>query len=348
MSPPWRIAVVGAGLIGRRHVALARSFGWLAAIVDPNEATAELAEQTGAAWYSGLDGLLNDARLDGVILATPNRLHAGQALACIGHGLPVLIEKPITDTVENAAAVVAAASTAGVPVLVGHHRRHNPLIGVARHAINDGRIGRPTIVNAQFWLYKPDAYFRESWRSQQGAGPVFINLIHDIDLLRHLVGEIVEVDAWQSNAVRGFDVEDTAAILLRFANGALGTVTVSDTVVAPWSWEFASGENPAYPHTDVPSIAIGGTHGSLSVPDLRLWSHPGERSWWNPIESERLRFEPADPLLRQMAHFGEVIGGRANPLVPADEGLATLACVEAIKRSAETGESRTVLTRSVS
>ena len=73
-----------------------------------------------------------------------------------------------------------------------------------------------------------------------------MNLIHDMDLLRHLCGEVTSVQAFESNAARGIR-EDSAVILLRFANGALGTVTVSDTIVAPWSWELTTGgENPAY------------------------------------------------------------------------------------------------------
>ena len=91
-------------------------------------------------------------------------------------------------------------------------------------------------MNAQFWLYKPEDYFDVEWRRKPGAGPVFINLIHDLDLLRHFCGEVVRVQAMESRRARGFEVEDTAALLMEVANGALGAVTVSDTVVAPWSW----------------------------------------------------------------------------------------------------------------
>ena len=118
---------------------------------------------------------------------------------------------------------------------------------------------------------------------------------------------------------------------------ALGTVSVSDAVVAPWSWELTSGENPAYPHQDQFCYQIGGTHASLSIPQLELWSNPGRRSWWEPLIRERIAFGPADPLEAQIHHFCEVIRGKAAPFVPAREGLETLKVVEAVKQSARSG-----------
>ncbi|MEM8916505.1 MAG: Gfo/Idh/MocA family oxidoreductase, partial [Pseudomonadota bacterium] len=185
-----------------------------------------------------------------------------------------------------------------------------------------------------FWLYKPDSYFEADWRRHEGAGPIFINLTHDIDLIRHLCGEIRCVEARQSSAARGYDIEDTAVLLLEFENGALGTVTVSDATVAPWSWEFSSGENPAYPKTEVPAYQIGGTRGALSIPDLRLWSQPEERSWWAPIDSEELACEPRDPFEVQLGHFEDVIIGKVKPSVTGADGLRSLAVVEAIKKAA--------------
>lgn len=106
-----------------------------------------------------------------------------------------------------------------------------------------------TAIQGTCWLYKPDAYFDVTWRSQPGRGPVFLNLIYDVDTMLHLFGNASSVQATTSNQVRGSAVEDTAAILLRFVNGVLGTLTVSDTTVSPWSWETTSRKNPAYPAT---------------------------------------------------------------------------------------------------
>ena len=94
-----------------------------------------------------------------------------------------------------------------------------------------------------------------------------------MNLLRYLCGEVEAVQAFQSNAVRNYPVDETTVVIVKFASGALGTMNITDTVVAPWSWEHTTGENPDYPHTDQICYQIGGTHGSLSVPRLELWTN---------------------------------------------------------------------------
>jgi predicted dehydrogenase len=135
----------------------------------------------------------------------------------------------------------------------------------AREIVQDGRIGRLTAVTALWLLHKPTDYFQVAWRRETGGGPILINLIHDLDDLRFICGEIASVQAITSNGARGFAVEDTAAITLAFVNGALGTVTLSDAVAAPWSWEITSGEAPNYPQRPENCYLFAGTEGSLAV-----------------------------------------------------------------------------------
>ncbi len=343
MSAAPSIAVFGAGLIGRRHVEQALAQARLAAIVDPSEAARDLARNHGISYFTTPDACLAEMRPDGVVIATPNHLHAEHALLCLAESIPVLIEKPAADTLENAARIEDATASTGVPVLVGHHRRHNPIVARAREVISAGHLGDIVAVQGQFWLYKPDDYFEASWRKTPGAGPLMINFIHDVDLLRSLCGDIVEVQAMRSNAQRGSPVEDTAAILMRFANGALGTFSLSDTIAAPWSWEMTSGENPIYPHRPGTCYMIGGTEAALSIPDLQLWSHTGARSWWNPIESETLVVNHLDAFAAQFTHFIDVIKG-AEPLVSAREGRKSLAAVQMVLEAALTGSGGALVT----
>lgn len=334
---PDQIAVVGAGLIGKRHVeAIQRSDSAdIACIVDPDRTASDFAAEHRTKWFSSISGMLAAGAPDGVIIATPNQMHVEHGLDCVAAGLPMLIEKPIADEAPSADRLVMEAETAGIPILVGHHRRHNPIIRAAKQRIDSGAIGDIVAAQAACWLYKPDNYFDVAWRTQPGAGPVFINLIHDIDLLRHLIGEVHSVQAFASSRTRRHEVEDTAAIILKFTNGALATVTVSDTIVAPWSWELTAAENPAYPATGQTCYVIGGTDGSIEIPTGRVWSQAGEKSWWQPIDQAAYDVEDQDPLDLQISHFCDVIAGRAEPLVSGREGLKSLQVIEAIVQSAE-------------
>ncbi len=334
-----RLAVQGVGLIGRRHAEhiAACPQAVLHALVDPSPAAAAVAAEFGVPHYPGFEDMCAAGRPDGVVIATPNQLHVAHGLDCVRAGIAALVEKPIADDIAGATVLVETAERAGVPLLVGHHRRYNPMIQHAKAMLDAGRIGRLVAVHGFFWLMKPDDYFNAPWRRAPGAGPVLLNLIHDIDLLRYLCGEITSVQAMAANAVRGFAVEDTAAILLRFANGALGTVTVSDTVVAPWSWEQTTGENPIYPHTDQACYHLAGTHGALAVPKLDLWRNPVARGWWEAFEVERATVPPADPLQRQIAHFCAVIRGDETPLVSGREGLRSLRVIAAVQDASRSG-----------
>lgn len=347
-----QIALVGAGLVGRRHASLVKSIRGceLDCVVDPSAAARDFASSLGVPHFESLDALVSSRRPDGVIIATPNHLHVEQGLRCIEAGIPVLIEKPVADRLDQGLALLEAADRADAKILVGHHRRYSAIIAKAIEAIEQGAVGRITAVSVTELLYKPDDYFAgaNAWRTRPGGGPALINLIHDIGNLRALVGEIVELHALASSAVRGHEVEDTAAVSLRFANGALGTIILSDTAVSDRSWEHTSGEDRdnfdrAYVD-DVDCYLIAGTEGSLGIPTLQLrrFGEGVDHSWLNPLDRSCMPVEAADPLVAQIGHFCDVIRGEAEPLVSLRDGLANLAVIEAIHQSARTGERVTV------
>ena len=340
MGRELRIAVVGAGLIGQAHIKRIREepAAMLAAIVDPSSQARELADALQTEWFAEIEPMLRSVKPVGVVIATPNQLHVAGGLAAVEARVPALLEKPVADDVESASRLVAAAEKAGVPILVGHHRRHSPLIRKAKEIVASGRLGRITVVNGLCWFLKPAEYFDVPWRREPGGGVVLINLVHVIDDLRNLCGDIVAVQAVASNAARGFPVEDTAAILLNFRNGALGALTISDSAAAPWSWELTSGENKAYPHTDQFCYMVAGTEGSLTIPRLDIWRHAAGANWWAPIQCERQFAPEQDPLTLQMRHFCDVIRGEAEPLIDAREGTRTLETTLAVKKAAASGE----------
>lgn len=339
MAKRLRIAVAGAGAIGRRHIELVAQHAdcELAAIVDPAPGAADVARQFGVALYGSLADLFARERPDGVIVATPNNLHVEHGLACVAAGVAALIEKPIADSVDAAQRLCEAAERAGVKLLTGHHRQHSAIMTKAVEIVRSGRLGRLVAIVGTALFCKPDSYFDSApWRRQPGGGPILINMIHEIGNLRALCGEIVEVQAFGSNAVRGFPVEDTAAVNLRFTNGALGTFMLSDAAASARSWEQTSHEDKIYPaYPDEDCYVVAGTHGSLEIPTMRLrtYADGAERSWHRPFESETLALERADPLLRQLDNFCAVIRGEAEPVVTARDGLQNLRVIEAIRRA---------------
>ena len=338
-----RIAVAGAGYIGRAHIDALRASRTcsLAAIVDPSPAATKGAVEAGVPLFASIDELIRKARPDGIVLATPNQLHVAQALQCMEVELATFVEKPIAATVAEGEKLVRAVGRKNVRVLIGHHRAHSPIMAKAKEVVSSGALGRIVAVMGSAVFLKPDHYFDDGpWRRQPGGGPILINMIHEVHNLRMLCGEIVAVQAIASRAVRNFPVEDTVAINLQFANGALGSFMLSDTAACARSWEQTSQENKAYPtHEDEDCYVIAGTNGSLSVPTMRLktYARPEERSWSKPFQVGRVKLTREDPIRLQMEHFGAVVRGEVEPLVSARDGLANLRITEAITEAARTG-----------
>ncbi|AVD90298.1 Gfo/Idh/MocA family protein [Pseudomonas sp. SWI44] len=341
MNAPLRIALIGAGIMGRQHYQHLRNVpqAQLCAVADPGPQAEAFATECGVAWFADHRQMLEQTKPEAVIIANPNNQHVATALACVEAGVPVLVEKPVGVHLDEVRALVAASQRHGVPVLVGHHRRHNPLIARARQVIQDGRLGRLINVTALWQLQKPDSYFETPWRREPGAGFLLTNLIHDLDLLRYLCGEVVQVQAFTRNDVRGFANEDSAAVLLQFANGALGSLTGSDAVAAPWSWELGSGESPVYPRqADQPCYLLAGTEGALSIPQLKRWHYAETGSGWHtPLLQSEEAIPPGEALTLQLQHFIRVARGQEAPLIDAADGGRTLALIEAIRQAAESG-----------
>lgn len=341
MQEDVHLVVAGAGLVGKRHVeAIDHTKGTiLSGIVELSEEGVVYASSLGVPCFNSLNEMFQNLSPDGIILATPTPLHVEQGLVCIENGCPVLIEKPLGASASDAEVLVETADARGVPLLVGHHRRHNPLVRKAKEIIENGDIGEIRAVHSNCWFFKPDDYFETApWRKLIGAGPISVNLVHDVDLIRYLCGEVVSVQAQSAPSSRGYENEDVAAAVLRFDNGVIGTITVSDSIVSPWSWELTAHEHPVYPKTAENAYMIGGSRGSLSVPDLKVWTHKDSPDWWSPISSTTSPWQTSDPLLNQILHFSNVIRGQEPPLVSGREGLKSLRVVEAIQLAAESGE----------
>ncbi len=163
------------------------------------------------------------------------------------------------------------ADDAGIHVLVGHHRRHNPLIQEVCSIVHSGELGQLVAVSALWALFKLAAYYRVDWRCQRPAGgPVLINLIHDLDSLRFICGEICQVYAQSGSIARRLEVEDSLSISLLFEGGAVGSVLASDATPSPWSYEATTDENQYYFHASENCYHFLDTLGSFAFPRMEL------------------------------------------------------------------------------
>lgn len=337
------LVVVGPGLMGRKHIELIQNNprSELAGIVTPERAVFnDIGERLNVPLFHDLETCLDNLAPSGVIISSPNEFHYDQARLCVDRDVPALVEKPITSTYEDAARLADLVARRNAKLIVGHHRAHSPLMSTAKTLIEEGRLGRLVAIQGSAIFHKPPEYFEAGpWRREIGGGPILINLIHEIGIMRTLCGEISAVQAIASNAIRGFPVEDTVAINLQFRSGALGTFVLSDTGASPRSWEQTSRENPVYPtYPDEDCYSITGTQGSLDFPTMRLKSHPASEtpSWHRPFVEEVIPVVRADPLERQLDNFIDVILGRGEPVVTAFDGAQNLKVADAIRRSAET------------
>ena len=330
------LVLIGTGLIGREHARLILSHPEteLVAICDPSSESQRLAASLGVPHYAEWDAMLDQVKPDGAIIALPNQLHEPVALSCISRNIACLIEKPIAETLPAAWRITLAAEQSGTPVLVGHQRRHSPDIRAAKQTIEAGDLGPLVAVNGMTLFDKPNDYFNAEWRTKAGGGVLLINLIHDIDVLRYLVGEIDSIRAFTSSASRGFEVEDTASLAIKFENGTLGTFIISDSAVSPWAWEYTSGQALYHPTQPGACLFLAGRKAALSVSDMYMWRHAHEHEHWqHPLVREHRAPERSLTYVNQLDHFIQVIHRKVAPLISARDGMSTLAATLAVSRA---------------
>ncbi len=244
------IGLVGSGFMGRAHALAFRSAGFvydlplrprLELLADHDDETASAA--AGRLGFARATGdwrtLVDDARVELVAIAAPNALHGPVALAALAAGKPVYCEKPLANTADQARVMADAADASGLVTAVGFNYVHNPMISLAREIVQGGEIGELTGfrgLHAEGFMVGPAPF---NWRCAEGGGALADLGSHVISLARHLAGDIAAVCgrldtvhrhrpvAAGSAEMREVSVDDQANVLVRFANGATGTLAAS-------------------------------------------------------------------------------------------------------------------------
>jgi predicted dehydrogenase len=227
-----RVLVVGLGSIGRRHLSNARRLLPEAHITVWRHARPPAAERAPAEAdriVHSLEEALS-MRPDIAILAVPAPFHIRTAAPLASAGIHLLIEKPLSDTLDGVDGLLDVATRQGIVLMVGYHLRFSPSLKCLRSAIAEGTIGKVLSLHAEVGQYLPDWRPGTDYRSGVSArrelgGGVILELSHELDYMRWLGGEIrsIHADTGQLGGL-DIDVEDVAEIVLRFTDGAIGSV----------------------------------------------------------------------------------------------------------------------------
>lgn len=328
-----RLLVVGGGLIGIRHIEAVKVHPKceIVGLADP-----DMSIQTDVPRFADMDAV--DVPVDGVIIATPTQLHAAHGMKAAARGWHMLIEKPVAGSVADARTLAERLQAGTVRSLVGHHRRHHASVQQLKALIADGAIGDVVNTSLIWAMRKPDSYFEGNWRTA-GGSPVLINLVHDIDLLRFVIGEIAATKALPGRALRSGGRIESGAIALGFEEGATGTISFADTTPTPWGFEAGTGENPNIGTTGQDMLWITGTQGAISFPSMSLWQGKewGQAATPVPLTAAENQKPPLDT---QLDHFVEVIDG-ARPLIDVADATRTLEIAQDIETQLSQSQSAT-------
>ena len=246
-----RIALVGCGRISRSHIraiAAHQDRAELVALCDTQRERLKQAQQlvveavqeypgsaTSPAQFSTYTELLGATRhgkavVDLVVLGTPSGLHPGQVIAAAEAGLHVCSEKPMATRWSDGVAMVKACDQAGVHLFVVKQNRFNSTLQLVKRQLQAGRFGKLAMVAVNVFWQRPQSYYdQDSWRGtwEFDGGALMNQASHYVDLLDWLVGPVESVSASIATLGRTIEVEDTAALQLRWRNGALGTMAVT-------------------------------------------------------------------------------------------------------------------------
>lgn len=324
------LVVLGAGLIGSRHAKsiLESERCNLVAVVEPNPA---LHSDPTIQYLTSVDDVTE--HVDGAIIATPTSTHFSVGAAVAEKGWHMLIEKPVTATDKEADELEKLVTAAGVHCLVGHHRRYHVAIDKLKELIAQDVIGTP-VTSTMIWaVKKPDDYFVGNWRAGEGS-PIMINTVHDLDILRFVLGEVDTIISLGSAMQRKSGRVESAAIALRFETGMVATISVTDTAPSPWGFEAGTGENPNIGTSGQDMWWITGTKGAVSFPSLTVWT--GAPDWSCAPSPTIIECEKTVPLDAQLDHFIDVIERKAEPKITVRDAAKSLALTRKVEEHLNT------------
>ncbi len=333
-----KIGLVGCGRIAKRHSELLGNGqiagAGLAAVCDivPGKAEAT-AKPFGVPWFKDMHEMMDQVKLDVVVVLTESGLHAEHAIALAPYGKHIVVEKPMALTLDDADRMIRACDQNGIRLFVVKQNRFNVPIVKMREALVAGRFGKLTLGTVRVrWCRRQDYYDQDEWRGTWALdGGVLTNQAsHHVDLLEWMMGDVESVFAKATTALADIETEDTAIVVLKFRSGAIGVIEAT-TAARPTDLEGSIsllGENG--------TVEIGG----FAVNEMKVWRF--EESI--PEDDEVLaKFSVNPPNVYGFGHQAyyqhvvDCIMTERPQLVDGLEGRRSLELVSAIYESIETG-----------
>lgn len=335
MSRTVRFALVGCGMIAAYHAAAIAAIpeATLAGVYNARRAGAErFVRDWPARIFDTYESLLSCPEVDAVCLCTPSGLHTAQAVQAMRAGKHVVVEKPMSLTLDDADLLIRTAAQTGAKVCVISQFRFSDAVQEVRRALDAGAFGRIVSGSLQMKYYRSEAYYASAaWRgtrAMDGGGCLMNQGIHGIDIFRYLMGPLRSLTAIARTQTRPIEVEDSAAAILEFQNGAIGTLEGSTTCY------------PGYPRR----IEICGDAGSVVLEETSIlrWDLPIPcrlpvgRSAQNVASSDPAAIDPSGHV-RQIANLTDAVLYGAPLLADASTGRPPLEVILAVYESARTG-----------
>jgi UDP-N-acetyl-2-amino-2-deoxyglucuronate dehydrogenase len=342
MPTKFRIAIVGCGTIGKTHAEAITHLteAKLVAVADAFAANAQkFARNYGCNAYCDYRQMFDHEKIDMISVCTPSGSRVEVCQAAAAKGIHILVEKPLEITYEKTKQIIAAAKTGGIKLGCIFQLRFLPIYQYLKQAVTEGRFGRLVLGEAATQCYRSADYYQSSnWRgtwAKEGGGALMNQGIHNVDLLRWLMGEVASVSAYFSTLTHQIEVEDTVVASLQFRSGAMGTITASTSVYQGLNKRLAilGSEGAAIIEAEEP-ITWNFQQPWITKDDLIQKQNGVHRS---P--------DPANPIIEDLwghqQQILDMIGAVRDDRLPAitgEDGQKSVELVLAIYQSARTGK----------
>jgi predicted dehydrogenase len=349
-----RIGLIGYGKVAHLHAeaVAASAGGQLVSVCGRNAARRnDFAAKWNIASRENVEEMARQDKIDAVIIVTPHPLHCECALEAFAAGVHTLVEKPMALTEAECNTMIAASQKAGKLLSVVCQRRWFPACERIKRAIDDGKLGKPALAQLTILGWRDKAYYdSDPWRGKwatEGGGILINQAPHQIDLMQWYMGPFGEITGFWDNFNHPYiEVEDSAVAAVRFKNGGMGSVLVSNSQKpgiyakvhihgsAAWS---------AGVQTDGGAMFIAGMSSIVEPPLNDLWTIEGEKNLLDKFRAEdEAFFKTINPTVHfftcQIDDFCGAIREGRSPAATGEQGRETVKFIETLLKNGRPGE----------